>query len=94
MVHLANNLQRLRKHKGRSQEEVAGALGISRSSYSGYELGTAEPKLELLQRMGDYHGLGLDVLIGTRLWDLDRLQLHTTLSSHPPRHPHPHINRI
>ena len=34
---LGNNMKLLRKHKKKSQEEVAADLGLTRSSYSGYE---------------------------------------------------------
>jgi transcriptional regulator with XRE-family HTH domain len=39
------NIKLLRTRRGRSQEETAIALEVKRSSYSGYENGTAEPNL-------------------------------------------------
>ncbi len=45
------NIKLLRTRRGRSQEETAIALEVKRSSYSGYENGTAEPSFELLVRM-------------------------------------------
>ena len=39
---LGNNLKLIRKSKKKSQEEVASDLGLTRSSYSGYENEIAE----------------------------------------------------
>ena len=38
-MQIGNNLKLLRKRLKRSQEEVAQDLGLTRSSYSGYENG-------------------------------------------------------
>ena len=45
---LQENLIRLRKQKGLSQEELAYQLGISRQSVSKWESGTSVPELERL----------------------------------------------
>ncbi|MCB0774486.1 MAG: helix-turn-helix transcriptional regulator, partial [Flavobacteriales bacterium] len=44
------NLKLLRARRGRSQEETAIGLDVKRSSWSGYENGSAEPPLDLLVR--------------------------------------------
>lgn len=62
-MHLHTNIAHLRKMHGFTQDIVAGALGIKRSSYSGYERGTAEPDAAALMRMGDYFRIPLDVLL-------------------------------
>ena len=46
---LAENLKALRTEKGLSQEEVAGALFLSRQSVSKWENGQAEPGVENLK---------------------------------------------
>ena len=43
---IGENIKILRKRKGKSQEEVATALGLNRSTYSGYENNIAQPNLE------------------------------------------------
>ncbi len=60
---LGNNLKLLRKQKKKSQEEVAGDLGLTRSSYSGYENGIAEPGLDTLVALGNYYSIPLNLLL-------------------------------
>lgn len=60
---LGNNLKLLRKQKKKSQEEVATDLGLTRSSYSGYENGIAEPGLETLVALGAYYAIPLNQLL-------------------------------
>ena len=59
------NLKLLRTRRGRSQEETAIALDVKRSSYSGYENGSAEPSFELLVRMSEYFKVSIDKLLKT-----------------------------
>ena len=46
-------LQRLRKSRGYSQQQIADELGISRQTYSNYELGKREANYETLRRLAD-----------------------------------------
>jgi transcriptional regulator with XRE-family HTH domain len=63
MPHLPTNLQLLRRLAKRSQDDVAHAVGVTRSSYSGYETGVAEPRLATLVALRNYHKIDLDTLI-------------------------------
>lgn len=60
---LGENLKLLRKRNKKSQEEMAGILGLTRSSYSGYENGVAEPGISTLLQLSDYYKLPLDFLV-------------------------------
>jgi len=60
---IGENLKLLRKRKGVSQEELALDLGLTRSSYSGYENGVAEPNLDTLIKISEYYQISLDKLI-------------------------------
>lgn len=60
---IGNNLKLLRKLKKKSQEEVAADLGLTRSSYSGYENGIAEPGLETVVALSNYFTVPLDSLL-------------------------------
>jgi transcriptional regulator with XRE-family HTH domain len=71
------NIKLLRQRRGRSQEEVAIGLDIKRSSYSGYENGTAEPPFELLLRVGEYFKVSIDKLLKADLNSLSESQLST-----------------
>ena len=62
-MHIGNNLKLLRKRIGKSQEEVAQNLNMSRSTYSGYENGVAQPNLESLITFSDFFKVQIDDLI-------------------------------
>ena len=64
------NIQYLRKRKKRSQEEVALALDMKRSTWSGYESGVARPSYERLIEISLYFGIAIDHLIKA---DLEKL---------------------
>ena len=57
------NIQLLRKRKHLSQGDLAEILGITRSSLSGYEIGSSEPGFELLLKFSDYYKISTDVLL-------------------------------
>lgn len=60
----SDNLTRLRIKRGRTctQQRVADAIGVLRSTYSGWECGSAEPGLSNLVKLSDYFGISLDRL--------------------------------
>ena len=60
---IGENIKILRKRKGKSQEEVALALGLNRSTYSGYENNIAQPNLENVLQISTYYGLSIEELI-------------------------------
>ena len=61
---LHENLQRLRKESGLSQEDVAQKLFVSRQSVSKWENGNAEPGVENLKALARLYGVTLDELMG------------------------------
>ncbi len=60
---IGNNLKMLRRRLKKSQEEVAQDLSMTRSTYSGYENGVAQPSLESLMLFSDYYKVQIDDLI-------------------------------
>lgn len=68
----AQNIKLLRQLRKISQDELANALNMKRSSYSNYENGAAEPSLEVLVRISDYFGIEPGKLIKTDLSTLDQ----------------------
>ena len=60
---VGNNLKLLRKLAKKSQEEVAAALGLTRSSYSGYENGIAEPGIDTIVSLSAYFSIPIDALL-------------------------------
>lgn len=69
-MYLGSNMKILRKQLKKSQEEVSTDLGLTRSSYSGYENGIAEPGLDTLVSIGAYYKVPIEELI---LKDFEKL---------------------
>lgn len=57
---LGENLQRLRKEKELSQEDVARALFVSRQTISKWETDKAEPGVDNLKALADLYEVALD----------------------------------
>lgn len=74
---LPNNLKLLRKNRKMSQEDVAKRLQLTRSSYSGYENGIAEPGIENLLKMSKFYKIPLDILIKHNLNKLSSVEWET-----------------
>jgi transcriptional regulator with XRE-family HTH domain len=70
LIFLASNLRFLRKRRKRTQDEVAFALQLKRSTLNGYEHGIGQPNLERLVALAKYYRFGLDDLVCR---DLSRL---------------------
>lgn len=68
---IGKNLKFLRKNKKISQEELSNSLGLTRSSYSGYENEVAEPNVQNLLKFSEFYGIPVDVLVKKHLADLD-----------------------
>ena len=62
-MEVGKNLKLLRGRLKKSQEEVATELGLTRSSYSGYENNVAQPNIESLLLFGDYFKVSIDDLL-------------------------------
>ena len=61
---LSQRLLNLRKERKLTQKELSSKLGIARTTYSGYELGTSEPDNETLEKIADYYRVTTDNLLG------------------------------
>ena len=64
---LAQNISRLRKQNGLTQERLAEALGVSFAAVSKWERGVATPDLTLIANMADLFSVSLDALAGFEL---------------------------
>ena len=53
---VARNIKLMREASGYTQENIAAFLGITRSAYSNYELGTRELSLENIEKLADLYG--------------------------------------
>ncbi len=59
-------LAELRKSKGLTQEELAGALYVSRTAVSKWESGRGYPSIDSLKEISRYFSVTIDELIGTQ----------------------------
>ena len=64
-IEVANRLQKLRKEKGYSQEQLAEALGISRQAISKWERAESSPDTDNLICLAKLYGISLDELLST-----------------------------
>ena len=58
-------LQKLRKQKGPTQEELADALFVSRTAVSKWESGRGYPNIESLKAMAKFFSVTVDELLST-----------------------------
>ena len=60
---LKDNLIRLRKLNGYSQEQIADRIGISRQAYAKWENGQTTPDIEKAAALADVYNISLDNLL-------------------------------
>jgi transcriptional regulator with XRE-family HTH domain len=72
----ASNIKFLRKRKNRTQDEVAEALGMKRSTLSGYENEVAMPGIPALIQFSKYYNMSIDTLVKIDLGMLTGHQLY------------------
>jgi len=59
MVHIAENIKRIRKIKNLSQKEVAAGIGVAQAQYSVIEGGTTVPTIPTLEKIALVLEVGL-----------------------------------
>ncbi len=74
-MYFSSNIKYLRKRKKRTQDEVAFALKMKRSTLSGYENRVSQPSIEVLLAFSDYYKIAIDTLIKVDLGKLPESQL-------------------
>ncbi|MFC2100550.1 XRE family transcriptional regulator [Bacteroidota bacterium] len=74
-MYFSSNIKFLRKRKGRTQDDVAFALNMKRSTLSGYENEVAQPGINILILFSKYFGISIDSLIKVDMSTLSESQL-------------------
>ena len=64
MKNFTEKLKDARTEKGLSQQQVAEAIGVTRSAYSNYEQGIREPDLNTLKKICMFFNISSDYLLG------------------------------
>ncbi len=75
-MNFSKNIKLLRKRRGKTQDELAFALGMKRPTLSGYENKVAEPGLDTLIKFAAYFGIAIDTLLTVDLSILTESQLY------------------
>lgn len=68
MLKLSENLIRLRREKGVTQEDVADFMGVTKASVSKWEKGQSLPDILLLPQLAVYFDVTIDDLMGYEPW--------------------------
>lgn len=74
-MYFSSNIKFLRKHRGRTQDDVAFALHMKRSTLSGYENEVSEPNIEALIAFSKYFNIAIDTLVKIDLSNFSEGQL-------------------
>jgi transcriptional regulator with XRE-family HTH domain len=74
-MHFSSNIKFLRKRRGRTQDDVAVALNLKRSTLSGYENGVAQPGIEVLVSFSRYFNMSIDTMLKIDMTKLSESQL-------------------
>lgn len=74
-MYFAENIKILRKRRGRTQDDVAFALNLKRSTLSGYENGIAQPGIETLISFSGYFNVSIDTLLRVDISKLSESQI-------------------
>lgn len=74
-MYFSSNIKFLRKRRGRTQDEVAHALKMKRSTLSGYENEVAYPNLFVLDAFSRYFNMSIDTLVKINLRELSQFQI-------------------
>ena len=71
----STNIKFLRKRRSKTQDDVATAVNMKRSTLSGYENEVSEPSIEALLVLSKYFNIAIDTLIKVDLTKLGEFQL-------------------
>jgi transcriptional regulator with XRE-family HTH domain len=74
-MYFASNIKFLRKRRGRTQDDVAVALNLKRSTLSGYENGVAQPGIDVLISFSGYFNMSIDTILKIDMTKLSESQL-------------------
>lgn len=74
-MYFSSNIKFMRKRRGMTQDDLANALNMKRSTLSGYENRIAEPGMEALLLFSNYLKIAVDTLIRVDLSSLPESQM-------------------
>lgn len=79
-----NNLNELMARRGKTQADISRDLDVPQATVSAWCVGTKYPRIDAMQRLADYLGVGLSALISADgLKDLDNMDRLQALHEDP-----------
>ena len=69
MSDLANKIRKIRTDKDMTQDNLAEVLHVTRQTVSSWETGRSEPSLEMLSKISEALGVGLDELLPLKSYE-------------------------
>ena len=63
-IHISENIRKLRKDRGLTQEQLAEVLDVTVGAVSKWELGASVPDINLIVEMAEFFETSVDVLLG------------------------------
>ena len=79
----SNNIKSLRVDNDFTQQEIADALGITRSRYSNYENGINEPSLDILIRLSKLFNCSIDDLLKIKINTIIKNKIDSIITEEP-----------
>ncbi|MBS6503718.1 MAG: helix-turn-helix domain-containing protein [Clostridium sp.] len=79
----SNNIKSLRVDNDLTQQEIADALGITRSRYSNYENGINEPSLDILIRLSRLFNCSIDDLLKIKINTIIKNKIDSIITEEP-----------
>ncbi|MBQ8997278.1 MAG: helix-turn-helix domain-containing protein [Clostridium sp.] len=79
----SNNIKSLRVDNDLTQQEIADALGITRSRYSNYENGINEPSLDILIRLSKLFNCSIDDLLKIKINTIIKSKIDRIITEEP-----------
>lgn len=79
----SNNIKSLRVDNDLTQQEIADALGITRSRYSNYENGINEPSLDILIRLSKLFNCSIDDLLKIKINTIIKSKIDSIITEEP-----------
>lgn len=80
-IGLAENIRALRKERRLTQEQLAGALGVTTGAVHKWEAGLSVPELDMIIRLAGLFDTSVDALLGYRIKDASRSAIIDRISA-------------
>ena len=80
-MNFSDNLIKLRKGKGWSQEELADKLGLSRQAISKWEVGTSKPDIDNIVKISKLFEVSIDELVNNEIVKTEAISINVKRKS-------------